>query len=359
MNWRLKKFLVAVTNLALIVVIVQLFRRELNWDLAVGCLALGAIRLALTFSTIRATFANYFDWMYRIRFRMSFYTGIGLAAVACFAAAHQTVYFIAVLEFLAWCYLFYLWRQNRFDYTETPHGRIPANAWLTPPLEVLEDGTAIITNGTFAPNKEHPLGHAEVVYTETDGKKVLLSTWIKTGFIVNDAEVLIGKWIRGKHHFIALRLTKPLTDEQKAAAPKVSAEMKADNQGWVAKVKSSRERKINGLPMPKSWREKLIAKYTPTGYSWMGLIIGSRFSDHWTCFGSVMEFYARLGLKMRHYGTGILGLGTGLGDPLNPGRLLDDPNFEMLTLDHKAYYEEHGKLPPIGWVPAKKPNSFL
>ncbi|HEY9792440.1 MAG TPA: hypothetical protein V6D22_18705, partial [Candidatus Obscuribacterales bacterium] len=235
MNWRLKKFLVAMTNVALIVVIVQLFRRELDWDLAIGCLSLGVLRLALTFSTIRATFANYFDWMYRIRFWMSFGTGIGLAAVACFAAAHETVYFVAVLELLAWFVLFYLWRQNRFDYTETPHGRIPANAWLNPPLEVLEEGSAIITNGTFAPNKEHPLGHSEWIYTDRDGKKRLASTWIKTGFLTNDGEVLIGKWIRGKHHFLNLRLTKPLTDEQKANAPRIIDEMKADNERWVQK----------------------------------------------------------------------------------------------------------------------------
>ena len=358
MNWRLKKFLVAVTNVALIAVIVQLFRHQLNWDLAIGSLTLGAVRLALTFGTIRATFANYFDWMYRIRFRMSFYTGVGLAAVACFAAAYQAVYFVAAIELLAWCALYYLWRQNRFDYTETPHGRIPANAWLNPPLAVLEEGSAIITNGTFAPNKEHPLGHAEWIYTR-DGKKRLASTWIKTGFLTNDAEVLIGKWIRGKHHFLNLRLTTPLTEEQKANAPRINDEMKADNERWVQKVTASRSRKINLLPIPQTWREKLIAKYTPTGYSWAGLITGLRFSDHWTCFGSQMEYYARQGLKMRHYGSGILGLGTGLLDPLNPGRLLDDPNFELLTLDHKAYWEEHGKLPPIGWTPPKKPRSFL
>jgi hypothetical protein len=48
---------------------------------------------------------------------------------------------------------------------------------------------------------------------------------------------------------------------------------------------------------------------------------------------------------VNHYGTGLLGIGTGLLDPIQPQRFLNDPHFELLTEKHRLEHEGSGNAP--------------
>lgn len=53
--------------------------------------------------------------------------------------------------------------------------------------------------------------------------------------------------------------------------------------------------------------------------------------DRWTCIGAWLELYQRLGVQTNAYGTGLLGFGTTLFDPIMPVRFLSDPFFRLLS----------------------------
>jgi hypothetical protein len=83
-------------------------------------------------------------------------------------------------------------------------------------------------------------------------------------------------------------------------------------------------------------KARLIKRFTPDGYDWSGLVIGRRHKHRWTCIGACVECYMRMGLKLRKYGVGLLGLGSGLLDPILPIRLCTDTALRLLTLQDKA-----------------------
>ena len=84
------------------------------------------------------------------------------------------------------------------------------------------------------------------------------------------------------------------------------------------------------------FRQWLLKKYLPTGYDWLGLYTGRRFANRWTCMGACLEVLEKVGMKTRPYGTGLLGLGTGLFNPLMPVRFLSEPSYSLLTIADEA-----------------------
>ena len=59
--------------------------------------------------------------------------------------------------------------------------------------------------------------------------------------------------------------------------------------------------------------------------------MGRLTQDRWTCIGACLELYRRLGVPTASYGTGLLGFGTTLFDPIMPVRFLSDPAFRLLS----------------------------
>src|SRR5207253_10778312 len=119
-------------------------------------------------------------------------------------------------------------------------------------------------------------------------------------------------------HYIVLRLKEPLTPEQIARSALIAQEMVEDNIEWKTKINARRAKVINSLPMPASWKKWLIWRFTATGYDWLGLFTGRIAKHNWTCIAACLELDHRLGIKTDRYGTGLLGLGTGVFDPIMP-----------------------------------------
>jgi hypothetical protein len=134
-----------------------------------------------------------------------------------------------------------------------------------------------------------------------------------------------------KGHYIALRLKEPWSEEQKAQALAKAMQMVEINRKWADNENIKLKRVISVLPLPniaKAWLSKILHV---TGYDWFGTFMGRVASDRFTCIGACIQLYRQMGVPLNHYGTGLLGFGTTLFDPILPVRFLSDPAFELIT----------------------------
>jgi hypothetical protein len=161
------------------------------------------------------------------------------------------------------------------------------------------------------------------------------SSYMACGLVLNPLEeVTTATGQTG--HYIVLRPRMPWSQEQIRRAWEIAQDMLAANGGWKERVNRRRSKIIASLPLPHDWKERLTRIFQATGYDWLGLFMGRLTRDHWTCVGACLELYRRLGIKTNPYGTGLLGFGTTLFDPIMPVRFLSDPAFKLLKVDDRA-----------------------
>lgn len=341
MLYRIRKLAVSFANVYMLYLMFQLVTGRLDWGVAAGSLLLGAFWLGITAFSLRELMTTYYDLMSRWRIRLPLIFGVALAVVAFIANDSYVLRGIALAEGVAWAAIFWGWRRNRDNFVRTGHGLLPAGAWLNPPVAVINPGDLILTSGRMAERMDQAVGHGEVAIVGPDGKLKLLSSYMLKGTVINDAEKLLRIMVKRGEHYVVLRLRKPLTEDQKKRGYAIAEGMLGENIAWREEADAKRKKLIAKLWLPASWKAKLTEKteFATTGYSWMGLFIGTKHRDRWTCIGACAEWYDRLRVKMRHYGTGLLGIGTGILDPIQPQRFLTDPALELLNEQHKAEYE--------------------
>jgi hypothetical protein len=141
--------------------------------------------------------------------------------------------------------------------------------------------------------------------------------------------------LRESGHYIVLRPREGLRSEQLRRAEEIALEMIEDNRRWAERVNRRRGAILARLPLPAAWRQRLAHLLHSSGYDWLGLFMGRLAQDRWTCIGACLEMYGRLGLKTNAYGTGLLGFGTTLFDPIMPVRFLSDPAFRLLREEQR------------------------
>jgi hypothetical protein len=146
-------------------------------------------------------------------------------------------------------------------------------------------------------------------------------------------------------HYIVLRLKEPLSKERTARAALIAQEMVQETVEWRDRVNDARAQFFDALPLPIEMRKALIKRFKASGYDWLGLFMGRLAPDHWTCIAACLELYRRLGIKTNRYGTGLLGFGTTLFDPIMPVRFLSDPAFKMLTDSDRDAVESPSAVP--------------
>jgi hypothetical protein len=119
-------------------------------------------------------------------------------------------------------------------------------------------------------------------------------------------------------------------------AEEIAREMLAENAAWRGRVNARRRRLVGLLPLPAGFKASLARHVESSGYDWLGLFMGRLAPHRWTCIGACLELYRRLGVRTAPYGTGLLGFGTTLFDPIMPVRFLSDPAFRLLRLGDAA-----------------------
>lgn len=310
------------------------FQGVLSWEFSLSCLLVSGFWLVVTRLGMRQLFTTYFDLFSRIKVLLPVGIGVSLAALAVFTTHSAGVLVLSALVFAAWVYIYVLYRRNRKLYMTQGHGPLPKGTWINPAKEALQPGDLLLTSGRIATRLRESVGHGEVVVKMEDGALMAFSSYMERGAVLNPIETLTGK-PEDRGHYVAMRLNTPLSAEEVAVMAKLVRIMLKENDRWREEARVNRDKILSYLPLPGSVKTWLKKKFVVTGYDWLGLILGRRAASHWTCIGACLELYSRLGVKTNHYGTGILGLGTGVLDPIMPVRFLSDPAFKLLSDEDK------------------------
>jgi hypothetical protein len=313
----------------------RLLDDELHWSVAVGCIVLSGGWLALTFVRTRHLLKTYFDVLSRLEFLLPSALGIALAGFAFLEAQPAGVRAVAALELAGWALLLVLYRRNRRRYVRQGHGPLPAGCWISPPAERLQPGDLILTSGLVAASLRESVGHGEAVVRTRGGALQSFSSYMDQGAVLHPVAGYTA-FVREHGHYVVLRLRSALTDEQALRAEEIARAMLLENQRWRDAVNERRRRILERLPLPRQWRAALLSATHSAGYDWIGLFMGRLAPHRWTCIGACLELYRRLGVPTNDYGTGLLGFGTSLLDPVMPVRFLSDPAFRVLTSDDRG-----------------------
>ncbi len=303
---------------------------ELHWRLAIGATALSAAWLALTFARMRHMLKTYFDVLSRLEFTLPASIGVLLALFGIYAGHRIEVKFVAATALAGWALLCARYRSNRRRYVRQGHGPLPAGCWVSPPAEVLRAGDLILTSGRVAAGLRESVGHGETVVPRSDGDLESFSSFMDRGALLHP----VAEWasfVREHGHYVVLRLRRALTPEEERRAEQIALDMIEENHRWRDAVNERRRRFIERLPLAPARRAELVAATRSSGYDWIGLFMGRLADRRWTCVGSCLELYRRLGVRTDDYGTGLFGFGTTLLDPIMPVRFLSDPAFRVLS----------------------------
>jgi hypothetical protein len=167
-----------------------------------------------------------------------------------------------------------------------------------------------------------------------DGTLSSFSSYMESGAVLHGLEHYAAD-VRRHGHYIALRPRRSLTEEQIRRGPEIVREMLSENARWRDRTNRRRRRIVGMLPLPRRVRNRLERAVHASGYDWFGLFMGRLAPHRWTCIGACLQLYQRLGVPTARYGTGLLGFGTTLFDPIMPVRFLSDPALRLLEADHE------------------------
>lgn len=271
---------------------------------------------------------TYFDVLSRIEIRVPILLGVILSSVALLPKVHVSFPCIAVVELVGWVYLYRLFRKNQVRFEKQGYGPIPVGTWVNPPAQVLRPGDLILTSGRIAKALHESVGHAETVIKMTDGQWMLFSSYMDKGTKLHPLSDLTDKKDDG--HYVALHLKNPWSEEEETKAAQIAEKMVETDRLWAARENAKLERIVSLLPLPETLKEKLKVLFHASGYDWFGTFMGRVADDHWTCIGACVELYKQMGVRINDYGTGLLGFGTTLFDPIMPVRFLSDPALELV-----------------------------
>jgi len=343
MNYRSAlKFASGAVNILLIVLTWRFLHGKFDWGFSFGCAIVSGAWLVLTRLKMGALLKTYFDTFSRLQVLLPTGVGVVLCVLGATAAGNTLLGLVHVAFLGTWGYIYLKYRAARKLYKEQGHGPMPKEAAINPPGEMMPAGTLILTSGRMATRLHESVGHGESVYTAEDGQQRSFSSYMEQGSVDNPLSAVTGA--EQSHGFyVALFPKTPFTDAQIVLQRELIHVMLAQNAAWKVAQQARRDNLINSLPLPQAVKSRLSKKFVVTGYDWMGLFIGRRQADHWTCIAACLELFWRMGLPMRQYGTGLLGLGTGLLDPIMPARFLDDPEFVLITEAHVAAWRAQQK----------------
>lgn len=339
MHHRMRKFILGLTHLVLLGILgVVLFSGSWGLLLTAKLAAISGVWLVITGILLKRLLATYEDMSSRLQLLVPTTLG-AILSLAVLVFGSLPLMLVALAEIAGWLYVILEFRKNRQNYTVYGHGPLPSDIWLNPPAEAFVEGDLILTDGRMAARTRNSVGHVEIVIRDKAGKLRVFSAYMEKGVVIHTLRSFVAMELKMREHFIGLRLNVPFTEDQSARAIQIADRMLAANQAWKKEAVAKRTRRVNALPVPASLKKRLMGVFPPTGYDWQGQYTGKIHENRWTCMGVVLDLLEELGVKTRKYGTGLLGLGTGLLNPLMPIRLLRDPAFRPLTLADKEVFD--------------------
>jgi prepilin signal peptidase PulO-like enzyme (type II secretory pathway) len=310
---------------------------QLDWQLGTSCVIISGGWLVLTRIKLDHLLQTYTDFLSRIETTLPVVLGCLLSAVAVIAPGGPTYHYAAGGEILGWLYIFALYMANRSKFKKQGYGPIPKDAMVDPPVSVMRAGDLLLTSGNIAKELHDSVGHAETVIKMPDGRTMLFSSYMDKGCRLHPVEDLTVH--DDNRHYVGLHLAKPWNEEEQQKAAQIAAEMEATNRKWAAEENARVAKRIDWLPLPAKAKDILRKLFHTEGYDWFGMFMGRVADNRWTCIGAALELYQRMGVKTNYYGTGLLGFGTTLFDPILPVRFLSDDAFKLITQEEQPAAE--------------------
>lgn len=347
---RLEKIAVNTAHLVLLVLLVKTLCGYADWSVSLGFAALSGFWLLLTSLTFRRLLVTYFDRVSWAQVVVPLSTSTLLSLAAIVMAENRIVRTTASLEILGWALLYWRFKANRDNFVRVGHGPLPKDIWVNPPAEAIHPGDIIVMSGMISKLTHNSVGHMELV-VERNGKRVAFSSYMPSGIVINSLRALLKVQIKGGGHYVVMRPKRAFSYTKNDLALSVIAQMHKVNQEWTVRTTAKRTAQVNFLlpqwlcntpligRLVRPFKAWVLKKYLPTGYDWRGCYAGFIARDRWTCMGACLRVLRTIGVKTKHYGTGIMGLGTGLLNPLQPARFLSEPNFRYLDKEDQWSYE--------------------
>jgi len=340
MAYRIRKFLIGSTILALFVVLVTTLLGYVDSRSA-------GFHFVATFSLLYLLFTRdehlkYFeDKLLRrlvyVPLIMGFFACVG-GLVAGLVAGKPIIAVVAVLYAIVLNGIRLDYARARRNYIEVGAGYLPQDVWLNPPLDAITDGALIVTDGRMARRARNSVGHSELVVKDSDGKMHVASSYIEKGVVIHTLRAFIAMERKTKENYVVLRLAKPLSAEQSAQLFANTKSVHEDNKQWRDRENERRTRFYNWLPIPAKWRAWLLEHAMSNGYDPLGKWWGGQRKSRYTCMAHNLVLLRSIGVPVGEYGTGAFGL-VGELNPLVPIRFLRDPAYELLTTEDQKEFE--------------------
>lgn len=330
----------AIANVFMIFMTWRWYEHGLGMEFSLSCLVLSSMWLALSFAQMGHLMRSYATILSRLQMLVPMWLGFGLNVGAFFTTEDLLVKGAAAAGLAAWGYVYLRYLRDKKKFFAQGYGVLPQGIMVNPPAEMLPPGSILLMTGIPEYIGE-AVGHGEIVIPDENAgpsKKWSFSTYMKYGVVMNPLdEVLVRRARRGIT--VALAPVTPWTEEQCKMSLMVAKGMMLQNKEWVVRERAKQGRMFDMLHLPQ-WARSLGRKLLPiTGYDWFGLVLGRTKMGRYTCVGSVQELLWRMGITLdRYFGTGVLGLGTTVLDPIMPARFFDLRCYRMVTVDdHKAW----------------------
>lgn len=323
-------------------------------EFSASCIILSGMWLALSFAQMKHLMLSYATILSRVQLLAPLWLGIALNVLALAAASGSAfasgaitaagsastsasgaavwLQLTALAGLIAWGFILRRYLADKKAFFAHGHGVLPQGIMVNPPAAMLPPGSILLMTGIPEYIGE-AVGHGEIVIPDGD-KKWAFSTYMKYGVVLNPLEeVLVRRAKRGIT--VALAPVTPWSEEQCKMAPMVAKGMLRQNKEWVVRRRVQRERLFDALHLPQFARALANKLALPiTGYDWFGLLLGRTKTTHYTCVGSVQELLWRMGITLdRYFGTGLLGLGTTVLDPVMPARFFNLKCYRTITVD--------------------------
>jgi hypothetical protein len=331
-----------IAYLAMLGLTIRFFRGRLDVQFAVGCTLLSAFWCLLIVLKLSHFLQTYYDVFSRLELILPCIFGVCLSIVALFGHSVDVIKFTNGALLLAWGAVYSKWVSNRTKFVKQGHGPIPKGTWVNPPPNVMAPGDVILTSGAVATRLHESVGHAATVVSAS-GQLYALSSHMDRGCTLEPISDALGEIIG---FYILLKSTQHIDQDQSRLLSDLAEEMVQQNIAWKTERNQRWKTFIMGLPLPDHAKQRLLKLYRCTGYDWVGTFMGRVERDRWTCIGAAVELYHRAGIHTNPYGTGLLGFGTTLFDPIMPVRFLNDPAFQLVT------------EAPVGQISERSPEIF-
>ncbi len=346
MLYRLQKFFVSSTHVALIVLLVVTICGAMPISASLSFALISVGWLLLTLVQLKELLSRYEDRLMRRQVQVPAVIGMLLCALALMIYPSWLSAGLASLSLAGWWFVNWRYRLAGEDYVQVGAGYLRKDVWVNPPIDVIPEFALVATDGRMARRAKNSIGHSELVVKDPDGKLWVASSYIEKGVVLHTLRAFIATERKNEENYIVLVPTVSPTATQSARGWELAKKTKDANKKWRDEENESRKWWFTLFFVPAQISAWLVAKAMSTGYDGIGKWWGRKRANRYTCMAHNLLIAEEVGMPVGEYGTGAFGI-CGEANPLLPIRFLKDPAWRVLTsADQDAFNRRQASAAP-------------